>query len=85
MIYFLFYGIRIEDKEIFLGLVDVYYIYVVYELLDDLDFVIFFVILVELFFFVIGFIVIGKIFGVCVCVVDFNFSIFKLIVVYFFG
>ena len=71
------YGTRIEDKDISLGIADVYKIHAVYESLDDNDPVLPSITLVEAAFFETGTIVTGKTSKARARVVDFNSSTFK--------
>ena len=79
------YGTRIEDKDISLGIADVYKIHAVYESLDDNDPVLPSITLVEAAFFETGTIVTGKTSKARARVVDFNSSTLKLTIVYLDG
>ena len=79
------YGTRIEDKDLSLGLTDVFNIHAVYESLDDNDPVIPSVTLVEPAFFATKSIVVGRTSKARASVVDFNSSTLKLTVVYLEG
>ena len=79
------YGIRIEDKDISLGITDVFNVHAVYESLDDSDPVIPSITLVEPTFFATKSVVVGKTSGARARVVDFNSSTLKLSLVYLSG
>ena len=79
------YGTRIEDRDISLGIADVYKIHAVYESLDDNDPVLPSITLVEPTFFATGSIITGKTSKARARVVDFNSSTLKLTVVYLDG
>ena len=79
------YGTRIEDRDISLGIADVYKIHAVYESLDDNDPVLPSITLVEAAFFETGTIVTGKTSKARARVVDFNSSTLKLTIVYLDG
>ena len=79
------YGTRIEDRDLSLGISDVYKIHAVYESLDDNDPVIPSITLVEPTFFATGSIVTGKTSKARARVVDFNSSTLKLTLVYLDG
>jgi len=76
------YGIRIEDKEISLGVSDVYNLRAVYESVDNNDAVIPYITLVESAFFATGSLITGKTSGAKAFVVDFNSGNLRLSVVY---
>ena len=76
------YGIRIEDKEISLGVSDVFKLRAVYESVDGSDAVIPYITLVESSFFATGSLITGKTSGAKAFVVDFNSGNLKLTLVY---
>ena len=80
-----FYGARIQDKDISLGVSDAYRLHAVYESLDDNDPVLPSVTLVESVFFATGSIVTGKTSGARAKVVAFSSGNLKLSVVYLSG
>ena len=76
------YGIRIEDKEISLGVSDVFKLRAVYESVDGNDAVVPYITLVESAFFATGSLITGKTSGAKAFVVDFNSGNLKLTLVY---
>ena len=76
------YGIRIEDKDISLGVSDVYKLRAVYESVDSSDAVIPYITLVEAAFFATGSLITGKTSGAKAFVVDFNSGNLRLTLVY---
>jgi hypothetical protein len=76
------YGIRIEDKEISLGISDVFKLRAVYESVDNSDAVVPYITLVESAFFATGSLITGKTSGAKAFVVDFNSGNLRLSLVY---